>query len=39
MGITKIKKETQNKIPLIGFVGGVWTTIYFSIFNKNERTT
>ena len=30
-GITKIKKETQNKIPLIGFVGGVWTTIYFSI--------
>ena len=36
-GITKIKKETQNKIPLIGFVGGVWTTIYFSIFNKNER--
>ena len=36
-GITKIKKETQDKIPLIGFVGGVWTTIYFSIFNKNER--
>ena len=36
-GITKIKKETENKIPLIGFVGGVWTTIYFSIFNKEER--
>ena len=36
-GITKIKKETENKIPLIGFIGGVWTTIYFSIFNKDQR--
>lgn len=36
-GVEKIKKETDNRTPLIGFTGGVWTTIYFSIFNKEER--
>ena len=32
----KIVKE-KNKKPLIGFAGGVWTTIYYCLFNTEER--
>jgi uroporphyrinogen decarboxylase len=34
-GIKKIKENTD--IPLIGFAGGVWTTLFYCLFGKNER--
>ena len=35
-GIENIK--TISKIPLIGFVGGPWTTLSYCLFDKEERS-
>ena len=29
--------KDKNQIPLIGFCGGVWSTLYYCLFNANER--
>ena len=34
-GIKKIKEKTDT--PLIGFAGGVWTTLFYCLYDKNER--
>ncbi len=34
-GIKKIKEETDT--PLIGFAGGAWTTLFYCLYEKNER--
>ena len=34
-GIKKIKKNTDT--PLIGFAGGVWTVLFYCLFEKKER--
>ena len=34
-GIKKIKENTNT--PLIGFAGGVWTTLFYCLYGKNER--
>ena len=34
-GIKKIKENTD--IPLIGFAGGAWTTLFYCLYEKNER--
>ena len=34
-GIKKIKENTD--VPLIGFAGGVWTTLFYCLYEKNER--
>ncbi len=34
-GIKKIKENTD--VPLIGFTGGVWTTLFYCLYNKDER--
>ncbi len=34
-GIKKIKENTN--VPLIGFAGGVWTTLFYCLYEKNER--
>ena len=35
LGIKKIKKNTNT--PLIGFAGGSWTTLFYCLYQKNER--
>ena len=35
-GIENIKKASD--VPLIGFVGGPWTTLLYCLFNKEERS-
>ena len=35
-GIENIKKISD--VPLIGFVGGPWTTLLYCLFNKEERS-
>ena len=35
-GIENIKKI--SKVPLIGFVGGPWTTLLYCLFDKQERS-
>ena len=34
-GIKKIKENTD--VPLIGFAGGAWTTLFYCLYEKNER--
>ena len=34
-GIKKIKENTNT--PLIGFAGGVWTTLFYCLYEKDER--
>ena len=34
-GIKKIKENTDA--PLIGFAGGAWTTLFYCLFEKDER--
>jgi uroporphyrinogen decarboxylase len=34
-GIKKIKESTD--VPLIGFAGGAWTTLFYCLFTKGER--
>jgi uroporphyrinogen decarboxylase len=34
-GINKIKENTD--VPLIGFAGGAWTTLFYCLYEKNER--
>ena len=35
LGIKKIKENTNT--PLIGFAGGVWTTLFYCLYEKNVR--
>ena len=35
LGIKKIKENTNT--PLIGFAGGAWTTLFYCLYEKNER--
>ena len=35
-GIENIKKASE--VPLIGFVGGPWTTLLYCLFDKEERS-
>ena len=35
-GIESIKNESE--VPLIGFVGGPWTTLLYCLFDKEERS-
>ena len=35
LGIKKIKENTDT--PLIGFAGGAWTTLFYCLYEKNER--
>jgi uroporphyrinogen decarboxylase len=34
-GIKKIKKNTNT--PLIGFAGGVWTVLFYCLYEKSDR--